>query len=92
MWKLDYKEGWTPKNLSFQILILKKTLESPLDNSEIQLVDPKGTKPWIRIGRIDAEAEVPIFWPPDVKSQLIGKVPDAERNTKGKGGGRDWDG
>ena len=92
MWKLDYEEGWTPKNLSFQILILKKTLESPLDNNEIQLVNPKGTKPWICIGRIDAEAEAPIFWPPDVKNQLIGKVPDAERNAKGKGGGREWDG
>ena len=82
MWELDYKEGCMPKNWSFQILILKKTLESPLDNTEIQLVNPKGTKPWICIGRTDAEAEATIFWPPDVKSQLTGKYPDAEKEMQ----------
>ena len=82
MWKLDYKEGWMPKNWSFQILILKKTLESPLDNNEIQLVNSKGTKPWICIGRTDAEAEAPIHWPPGVKSQLIGKDPDDEKEMQ----------
>ena len=71
-----------PKNWSFQILILKKTLASPLDNNEIQLVNSKGTKPWICIGRADAEAEAPIYWPPDVKSQLIGKDPDAEKEMQ----------
>ena len=58
-------------------MVLEKTLESPLDCKEIQPVHPKGNKPLIIIGRTDAEAEAPIFWPPDVKSQLIGKDPDA---------------
>ena len=61
--------------------MLEKTLESPLDFKEIQPVSPKGNQSWIFIGRIDAEAEAPIIWPPDVKSQLIGKDPDA---------GKDW--
>ena len=56
-------------------------LESPLDCKEIQSVHPKGNQSWIFIGRTDAEAETPIFWPPDVKSSLIGKDPDA---------GKDW--
>ena len=57
------------------------TLESPLDCKEIQPVHPKGDQPWVLIGRTDAEAETPIFWPPHVKNWLIGKDPDA---------GRDW--
>ena len=57
--------------------MLEKTLKSPSDCKEIQLVNPKGNQPLIIIGRTDAEAEAPIFWPPDVKSQLIGKDPDA---------------
>ena len=57
--------------------MLGKTLESPLDCKEFQPVNPKGNQPWIFIGRTDAEAEAPILWPPDVKSQLIGKDPDA---------------
>ena len=76
MWELDYKEGWEPKNGCFWIL-LEKTLESPLDCKEIKQVNPKGNQPGIFIGRTDAEAEAPIFWPPDVKSQLIGKYSDA---------------
>ena len=63
-------------------MVLEKTLESPLDCKEIQLVHPKGNQYWIFIGSTDAEAETPIFWPPDVKSWLIGKDPDA---------GRDWE-
>ena len=55
--------------------------ESPLDCKEIQPVNPKGNQPWIVIGKTDVEAEAPIFWPPDGKSQLIGKDPDA---------GKDW--
>jgi len=62
-------------------VVLEKTLESPLDCQEIQPVNPKGNKPWIFIGRTDAEAETPILWPPDVKSWLIWKDPDA---------GKDW--
>ena len=61
--------------------MLEKTLESPLDCKEIKPVNPKGNQLWIFIGRIDVEAEAPIFWPSDAKSQLIGKDPDA---------GKDW--
>ena len=68
MWELDCKEGWMPKNWCFWTVEMKKTLESPLDSKEIQPVNPKGNQPWIFIGRIDAEAEAPIIWPPDVKS------------------------
>ena len=57
-------------------MVLEKTLESPLDSKEIQPVNPKGNQAWIFIGRIDAEAEAPILWPPDAKSRLIGKDPD----------------
>ena len=53
--------------------MLEKTLESPLDCREIKPVNPKGKQLWIFFGRIDAEAEAPILWPPDVKSQLTGK-------------------
>ena len=81
MWELDHKEGWAAKNWCFRIVVLDKTLESPLDSTEIKLVNPKENQPWIFIGRTVAEAEGPIFWPPDVKSQLIRKGPDA---------GEDW--
>ena len=81
MWELDYKESWAPKNWSFWTVVLEKTLESPLDSKEIQLVHPKGNKSSIFIGRTDVEAEAPILWPPDGKSWLIGKDPEA---------GRDW--
>ena len=57
-------------------MVLEKTLESPLDSKKIKPVNPKGNKSWIFIGRIDAEAEAPKLWPPDMKNQLIGKDPD----------------
>ena len=60
--------------------MLEETLESPLDSKEIKPVNPKGNQPRIFFGRTDAEAEVPILWPPDMKSQLIGKDPDARKN------------
>ena len=63
------------------VVALKKTLESPLDSKDIKPVNPKGNQPWILIGRTDAEAEAPILWPPDAKSWLIRKDPDA---------GKDW--
>ena len=84
--RVNHKEGWTTKkgeprrmlkNWCFQSLVLGKTLESHLDCKEIKPVNPKGNQPWVFIGRTDAEAEFPILWPPDVKSQLIGKDPDA---------------
>ena len=62
-----------PKNCCFQTVVLEKTLESPLDSKEIQPVSPKGNQSWVFIGKTDTEAEAPILWPPDVKSQLIGK-------------------
>ena len=62
------------KNQCFQIVVLEKTLESPLDCKEIKPVNPKGNQSLIFIGRTDAEAEVPLLWPPDAKSQLIGKT------------------
>ena len=61
MWELDYKESWALKNWCFQIVVLEKTLENPLDYKEIKLVNPEGNKPWIFIGRTDAEAETPLF-------------------------------
>ena len=73
MWELDHKEGWGPKNCCFWTVVLEKTLESPLDSKEIQPVHPKGNQSWIFTGRTDAEAESPVLWPPDAKSQLIRK-------------------
>ena len=61
-------------------MVLKKTLKSPLDCKEIEPIRPKGNQPVIFIGRADAEAEAPVLWPPDVKSQLIGKDPDAGKD------------
>ena len=81
MWDLDHKEGWAPKNWHLQTVVLEKTLESPLDCKEIKPVNPKGNQPWIFIGRTGAKAEASILWPPDAKSHLIGKDPDA---------GKDW--
>ena len=80
MWKLDHKENWVLKNWCFQTVMLEKTLESPLDCKEIKLVHPKGNQPWIFIGRTDAEA--PILWPPDAKTQLIGKDPNARKDWR----------
>ena len=79
MWELDHKKGWVLKNWCLQNVVLEKTLKSPLDSKEIKPVNPKGNQPWIFIGRIDAKAEAPILWPPDAKSQLIGKDPDARK-------------
>ena len=78
---LDHKESWAPKNWCFETVVLEKILESPLNCKKIKPVNPKENQPWIFIGRADAEAEVPIIWPPDMKSRLIRKDPDA---------GRDW--
>ena len=77
MWELDYKESWALKNWCFWTVALEKTLESPLDCKEIQLVHPKGNQSWIFIERTDAEAETPILWPPDAKNWVTGKDPDA---------------
>ena len=79
--ELDYKESWAPKNWCFWTVVFEKTLASPLDCKEIKPVNPKGNQSWIFIRRMDAEADTPILWPPDVKNWLIGKVPDS---------GKDW--
>ena len=81
MWELDHQESWALKSWCFWIVVLEKTLESPLDWKEIKLVNPKGNQSWIFIGKTDAEAEAPILWPPDVKNWLIWRDPDA---------GKDW--
>ena len=77
MWDLDHKEGWAPKNWCFHIVVLEKTLKSPLDSKEIKTVSPKGNQPWIFIGRTDAEAEASVLWPPEAKRWSTGKDPDA---------------
>ena len=79
--ELDHKEDWVLKNWCFQIVVLEKTLESPLNCKEIKPVNSKGNQPWILIGRTDAQAEAPILWPPDANSWLIGKDLDV---------GKDW--
>ena len=81
IWELDCEESWEPKNWFFWTVVLEKTLETPLDCKEIQPVYPKGDQSWVFIGGTEVEAEAPILWPPDVKSWLTGKDPDA---------GRDW--
>ena len=81
MWVLDWEESWAPKNWWFWTVVLEKTLESPLDCKEIQLVHPEGNSSWIFIGRTDAEAETPKLWSPDANNWLIWKDPDA---------GKDW--
>ena len=87
MWELNHKEDWTPKNWCFQIVLLEKTLASPLDSKEIKPVNPKGNHPWIFIGRTDAEADTPVLWLPDVKRRLIGKDPGAGKDWRKKGRG-----
>ena len=96
IWELDHKEGWVPKNCCFWTVMVEKILESPLDCKEIKPVNPKGNQPWIFIGKTDAEAETPTFWPPDTKSLLIGKDSDAGKDwmQKEEGAPEDkrWDG
>ena len=74
MCELPYRENWKLKNWCFWSVVLEKIHESPLDCKESQPVHPKGNPSWVFIGRIDAEAEVPIRWPPIAKSRLIGKT------------------
>ena len=81
MWELDNKGKWALKNWCFQIVVLEKTLENPLDCKEIKPVSLKGNQPWIFTGRTHTEAKTPILWLPDTKSWLNGKVLDA---------GKDW--
>ena len=82
MWELDYKESWAPKNWCFSTVVLEKSLESPLDSKKIQPALPKGNQSWIFIGRTDAKAETPVFWPPDVRNWLIWKDPDVAKDWR----------
>ena len=83
MWELDHKESWVTKNWCFWTVVLEKTLESPLDCKESQPVHSEGDQEKSQekalgfLWRTDAEAETPKLWPPDVKSWLIWKAPDA---------------
>ena len=87
MSELDHKEGWALKNWCFWTVVLEKTHESPLDSKEIKPVTPKGNQLWIFTGRTDIETKDPIFWPPDVKSQPIGKHIDAGKYWRQEGKG-----
>ena len=87
IWELDHEEIWVLNKWQFQIMVLEKTLESPLDSKEIKLVNPKENQPWVFIGRTDdADTEAPVLWPVDVKSQLIGKDPDTGKDWRQKEG------
>ena len=83
MIELDYKESWV-QNWCFWTVVLEKTLESPLDCEEIQLVQPKGNQSWVFIGSTDAEAETPILWLPDAMNWSIGKDSAAEKDCRQK--------
>ena len=91
MWELDHKEGWAPKNWCFQIVVLEKTRESPLDCKESKPVNPKVNQSWIFIERTDAGVKAPILWPHDAKSRLIRKDWYWERlKAEEEGDGRGW--
>ena len=82
MYELDNREGWAPKNWCLWTVVLEKTLESPLDCKEIKPVNPEGNQPWMFTGRTSVKAEVPILRPPDAKSCLTGKDPDARKDWR----------
>ena len=82
MWELDCEESWAPKNWCFWTVVLEKTLESPLDCTEIKPVNPKGNQSCIFIGRADVKPEAPIVWLPDAKNSLLGKDPDAGKHWR----------
>ena len=81
MWELDSKESWAPKNWCFLTVVWRRLLRVPWTARRSNQSNRKGDQPWIFIGRTDAEAEAPVLWPPDAKSQLTGKDPNA---------GKDW--
>ena len=82
MWELDHKESWAPKNWCLWTVVLEEIHESPSDCKEIKPVNSEGNQSWIFIGRTDAEAETLILWPPDVKSWVTGKDPDAGKEWR----------
>ena len=88
MWELEYKESWALKNWCFWTVVLAKTLESPWDCKEIQLVNSKGNQSWIFIGRTDAEAETPMFghlmWRTDLLAKTLMLVKTEGRRRRGR--------
>ena len=78
-WTIKKAEHWGTD--VFDLWCWRRFLQSPLDSKAIKPVNPKGNQPWIFIGRTDTEAEAPILWPPEAKTGLTGKDPDA---------GKDW--
>ena len=84
MWELDHKEEWVLKNWCLRIVVMEKTLESPLDWKKIKPVNPERNQPWVFIERTDDEAKALILWPPDAKRRLIGKDPDARKDWRQK--------
>ena len=105
MRELDHKESWALKNWCFWIVVLEKTLESPLDCKEIQPVLPKEDQSWVFTGRTDVEAETPILWPPDAKTTTTTTKKKNKKLTHlkrpwcwerlrvgGEGDDRGWDG
>ena len=97
MWELDNKEGRALKNWWFWTVVLEETLGNPLQSKEIKPVNLKGNQPWILFGRTDDEDEAPTLWPPDAKSWLTGKDPNAgndwrqkKRETEGEIVGWQW--
>ena len=82
VWELDYKESWAPKNWCFWTVVLEKAFESPLYCKVIEPAHLKGDQSWVFTAWADVEAETPILWPPDVKSWLIWKDPDAGKDRR----------
>ena len=82
LWELDHKKVWVLQNWIFWTLVLEKTIERPLDCKEIKPVNSKGNQFWIFIGGIEAEAETPVLWLPDMKSQLTGKYSYAMKDWR----------
>ena len=94
MWELDNKESWAPKNWWFWIVVLEKTLESPLESKEIKPINLKGNQPWIPFGSTDAEAEVPITLATWWEQLIHWKRPWCWERLRARGeeGNRRWDG
>ena len=91
--ELNYKEGWAPNNWYFWTVVLEMTLESPLDCKEIKPVNCNVNQSWIFIGMTDVEAEALIFWPPDAKSDSLGKTLMLGKiEGRGEGDDRGWNG
>ena len=80
MWEVDHEEGWALKKMLSNCGVGEDSFESLLDCKEIKPVNPKGHQLWIFVGMTDAEAAALVLWPPDAKSQLIGKDPDAGKD------------